>query len=106
SHDSAPPKRTGSVKRWPVLAAACVLVAAAVSLPAARRLVSSGGGSQLEGTLVVNTNPPGARLFIDGVERGATPLTVPLKPGPHSLEVRGDGAPRSEEHTSELQSPY
>src|SRR5262249_58416309 len=89
-----PPPRSMGRKRWPLLAAGAVIVAAAVSLPAARRLVSSGGGSQAEGTLVVNTNPPGARLFVDGVERGATPLTVALKPGPHSLEVRGDGAPR------------
>jgi len=94
THDIPPAKRSSGAKRWPMLAAAAVLVAAAVSLPAARRLVSGGGSSQVEGTLVVNTNPPGARLFVDGVERGATPLTVALKPGPHSLEVRGDGAPR------------
>jgi len=33
-------------------------------------------------------------LFVDGVERGVTPVTVSLKSGPHSLELRGDGAPR------------
>jgi hypothetical protein len=42
----------------------------------------------------MNTMPAGAKLFVDGVERGLTPLTVTLKPGPHSIEVRGDGAPR------------
>src|SRR5262249_5675375 len=68
AHGIAPAMRAGVKKRWPLLAAAAVIVAAAVSLPAARRLVS-GGTAQPEGTLVVNTNPPGARLFVDGVER-------------------------------------
>ena len=47
-----------------------------------------------DGTLIMTTNPPGAKLFVDGVERGATPLSVTLKPGTHALELRGDGAPR------------
>jgi hypothetical protein len=33
-------------------------------------------------------------VFVDGVERGATPLSVALKPGTHALELRGDGTPR------------
>jgi len=47
-----------------------------------------------DGTLIMTTNPPGAKLFVDGVERGVTPLTIPLKPGTHALELRGDGPPR------------
>ena len=43
---------------------------------------------------MMTTNPPGAKLFIDGVERGVTPLTIRVKSGAHALEVRGDGAPR------------
>jgi hypothetical protein len=42
----------------------------------------------------MTTTPPGAHLFVDGVERGVTPVTVALKPGPHALELRGGGAPR------------
>ena len=34
-----------------------------------------------DGTLIMNSNPPGAKLFVDGVERGVTPLTVALKTG-------------------------
>jgi hypothetical protein len=45
--------------------------------------------------LNVNTNPPGARVFVDGVERGVTPLTLALNPGSHAMELRGDGAPRT-----------
>jgi hypothetical protein len=88
------PSQAGLRKWWPALAAAAAIIVVAAGVPAARRLIMGGGSSQSEGTLVVNTSPPGARLFVDGVERGATPLTVALKPGPHSLEVRGDGAPR------------
>jgi hypothetical protein len=42
----------------------------------------------------MTSNPAGAKLFVDGVEKGVTPLTVQLKPGGHSLELRGDGPPR------------
>jgi hypothetical protein len=30
-------------------------------------------------------------VFVDGVERGATPLSIVLKPGTHALELRGEG---------------
>ena len=86
--------RSASKKKWwPAAAAVAVLALAGVAVPSVRKLVSPAAPAN-EGTLNVTTNPPGARLFVDGVERGATPLTVPLKPGPHSLEVRGDGEPR------------
>jgi serine/threonine protein kinase len=79
-------------KTW-IAAAAVVLIAVAAGVPVARRFMVPGAPTS-EGTLVVNTSPAGAKLFVDGVERGATPVTVSLKPGPHSLEVRGDGPPR------------
>src|SRR5262249_36093358 len=83
----------GSKKRWwPAAAAVAVLALAGVAVPSVRRMVAP--ATAAEGTLNVTTNPPGAHLFVDGVERGVTPVTVPLKPGPHSLEVRGDGEPR------------
>jgi hypothetical protein len=72
-----------------------VLVAvAAAGVPAARRYMAPAAVVPTDGTLIVTTNPPGAQLFIDGVERGVTPLTLPVKPGAHSLELRGNGAPR------------
>jgi hypothetical protein len=70
-----------------------VLAAAGIALPTARKLITPTGPT-VDGTLVVNTNPSGAKVFVDGVEKGASPVTVALKPGPHSLEVRGDGTPR------------
>jgi len=78
---------------WPAVAAVVVLGLAGIAWPTARKFVMPAAAAT-EGTLNVTTDPAGARLFVDGVERGQTPLTVALKPGPHSLEVRGEGAPR------------
>lgn len=90
SHVKKDPPR----KAWPIAAAAIVLIAiAGAGVPAARRYVMPSAAAT-DGTLAVSTNPAGAHLFVDGVARGATPLTVALKPGSHALELRGDGAPR------------
>jgi hypothetical protein len=88
---TAPPKS----RRWRLAVAAAALIAlAGVGVAAARRYVTPSPAPTNEGTLIVNTEPPGAHVFVDGVERGFTPLTVMLKAGAHSLELRGDGAPR------------
>jgi hypothetical protein len=47
------------------------------------------------GTLVINTNPTGAQVLVDGQARGVTPLTLTLKAGPHVVEVHGGGEPRT-----------
>ena len=39
------------------------------------------------GMLVVNTNPDGVQVFIDGRKRGMTPLTLELPTGDHKLEL-------------------
>ena len=88
--DTPPPT---SRRWWPAVAAVVVVALAGVAYPSVRRLISPAPVAT-DGTLSVNTNPPGAHLFVDGVERGVTPINVALKPGPHSLEVRGDGEPR------------
>jgi hypothetical protein len=89
-HAKAPDGR----KRWGIAAAAVALLAlAGAGVPAARRFISPAPANN-DGTLIMNSNPPGAKLFVDGVERGVTPLTVALKTGPHSLELRGDGPAR------------
>ena len=82
-------------KRWQLAAAAVALIAVAgAGIAAARRYTATPAPAVADGTLTVNTNPPGAHVFVDGVERGATPLSVTLKPGTHALELRGDGTPR------------
>jgi serine/threonine protein kinase len=87
-------KPAASRRKLPMAAAALALLAlAGAGVPAARRFFAP-PAAPVEGTLIVSTNPAGAQLFVDGVERGVTPVTVSLKPGAHSLEVRGTGAPR------------
>jgi hypothetical protein len=39
------------------------------------------------GMLVVNTNPNGVQVFIDGKKRGMTPITLELPTGDHKLEL-------------------
>jgi hypothetical protein len=82
-------------KRWQLAAAAVALIAVAgAGIAAARRYTGTPVPATADGTLTVNTNPPGAHVFVDGVERGATPISIALKPGTHALELRGDGTPR------------
>jgi hypothetical protein len=39
------------------------------------------------GTVVVNTDPAGAAVVIDGEAHGTTPVTATLKTGPHTIEL-------------------
>ena len=88
---SAPPAPR---QRWQLVAAAVALIAiAGAGLTAARRYAAPAAAVN-DGTLIMTTNPPGAKVFVDGVERGVTPLTVALKAGAHALELRGDGPAR------------
>lgn len=47
-----------------------------------------------EGTLSVQTNPPGVAVFVDGLSRGNTPARLSLGAGSHIVELRGRGVPR------------
>ena len=46
------------------------------------------------GTLVVQSNPAGVQVFVDGIDRGQTPARLSVTPGAHILELRGRGVPR------------
>jgi len=50
--------------------------------------------AEAPGTLVVNTNPAGVPVVIDGQPRGVTPLTLELAPGAHELRLATSGDPR------------
>lgn len=42
-------------------------------------------------TLVVNSDPEGAEIFVDGQMMGRTPAALRLAPGPHKVELRKKG---------------
>jgi hypothetical protein len=68
------------------LAAVVVLLLGAVGWLFTTR--DTGGLRAGEGELVVTSRPPGARVTIDGKDRGVTPATVRLASGAHVLEVQ------------------
>jgi hypothetical protein len=45
------------------------------------------------GTVVIESNPRGAEVFVDGSSKGLTPLTIALPAGKHALELRRRGVP-------------
>ncbi len=51
-------------------------------------------GAATMGTLIVQSNPSGVQVFVDGVDRGMTPARLSVTPGSHILELRGRGVPR------------
>jgi hypothetical protein len=79
-----------------VAAAAMLIVLAGGGALAARHYgMPSALGGVATGTLVVNTNPAGAQVVVDGEPRGVTPVTLTLKAGAHVVDVHGSGEPRS-----------
>jgi hypothetical protein len=80
-------------KRLTAAAATVVIIAAGGY--AARRFVVSSANASAPGTLNIDSNPPGAQVLVDGQGSGVTPITLTLKPGPHNVELRGAGDPRT-----------
>jgi hypothetical protein len=46
------------------------------------------------GTLVIESNPQGVPVFVNGNQQGVTPLTLKVAGGRHEVELRGPGKPR------------
>jgi serine/threonine protein kinase len=78
-----------------VIAAVAVAAVVAVCGYGARQFFSTPDAPVVTGTVNVASNPPGAQIFVDRQGRGATPLTLTLRPGPHTIELRGIGEPRT-----------
>jgi hypothetical protein len=79
------------------LAAAAVLLiglTSAITLGALRFMAAPVAADGM-GTLVVQTNPTGATVEVDGQPRGATPLSLSLSPGRHTLKLANEGNVRS-----------
>lgn len=91
SHRS--PAVTGRWMRdWRFAAAGLAIVTLALTVVAAGRLLVP--TPPATGVLIVNTVPAGAAALVDGTAVGATPLTLTLAAGRHTIELRGNGAPR------------
>jgi len=80
-----------------IAAAVAGLVVVGGGVYGARRMFAApaAAAAAATGTLNVTTNPSGAEVRVDGQRLGVTPLTVSLKSGPHSVELRGAGDPRT-----------
>ena len=76
-------------------AVAALIVVAAAGIYGARRYLSPSAMAATTGTVNVTSTPAGAQVFVDGKPKGVTPLSIVLNPGPHMMELRGGGEPRS-----------
>jgi hypothetical protein len=75
------------------IAAALVLLTAS-GLLARRYFTAAPPPPATLGTLVINSNPEGAAVIVDGEARGKTPMKLSLSAGPHKVELLADGATR------------
>lgn len=91
-HAGANSPMSGRRRRWMVAAAVLLVLASGGALFG--RWYVSPAAAAAPGTLVVNTNPPGVPVIVDGQPRGATPLTLELAAGAHRLELKTEGEPR------------
>ena len=82
------------ISRKAVLAAAALVVVAGGGVYASRFMIGAGVSTPPTGTLVVQSNPAGVQVFVDGKEYGQTPARFAVPVGPHILELRGRGVPR------------
>lgn len=73
------------MNRW-VGGAAAVLVVGTLGFTLLRPRAAAAPAA-VTGMLTVGTNPDGVAVFIDGVNRGTTPLNVTLPAGEHVLEL-------------------
>ncbi|MFZ1903317.1 MAG: IPT/TIG domain-containing protein [Methanoregula sp.] len=71
---------------------------ASVKVTAGRTIISSvplspviNGDNTPYGEIIVNSNPEGANVFIDGNNIGLTPSDTHIMPGPHKVYVSEDG---------------
>jgi serine/threonine protein kinase len=91
------PRRRGVGGKRRLIAAviACVAVVGVAGVYASRWLFTGASETEVQlGIVLVESNPAGVQVFVDGEARGLTPAKVSLKPGAHLVELRGRGTPR------------
>jgi hypothetical protein len=82
------------LSRKSLFVAAAVVLLGGGGVFASRYFAGAASHSPSTGTLVVQSNPAGVQVFVDGVDRGQTPARLSVAPGAHILELRGRGVPR------------
>jgi hypothetical protein len=94
--DALEPAAPGRSRTW-LMAAAVVgaMVIAGGTIGAMRFMKPPAPKVAADGTLMVATEPPGARVVIDGKARGTTPLSVKLPAGSHKMELHGSTGSRT-----------
>jgi hypothetical protein len=60
---------------------------------ASRFVMGGAATAPATGTIVLQSNPPGVPVFVDGVDHGQTPAKFSVPVGPHTIELRR-GVPR------------
>jgi hypothetical protein len=92
------PRKRGGVGGKRRLIAAVIAsfsIIGAAGVYASRWLFTGSSETEVQlGTVLVESNPAGVQVFVDGEARGLTPAKVSLKPGAHLIELRGRGTPR------------
>lgn len=91
------PRATASgPARWvrPVVIATLVAAAAIAAVVLGVPAWSSFFAPKPPGTVIVQSTPTGSDVFVNGKREGATPLTLRLPPGTHTLELRRGRASR------------
>ena len=81
-------------RRRSTAAAVFVVLAAAVGV-AGRSLFSPSADAAVPGTLVVETNPPGVAVVLDGKRSGQTPVRLEVSAGSHVLTLLTEPSPRT-----------
>jgi PEGA domain len=88
-------KKSAAIPLGRLIAAAVVLVALTSGGTLAARKFLTPAETAAMGTLMVQTNPAGASVVVDGKQRGASPISLALTPGKHVLELVTDGDVKS-----------
>jgi serine/threonine protein kinase len=87
-------KRPGlKVSPKAALAAAALVIIAGGGVYASRFVMGGAATTPATGTVVLQSNPPGVPVFVDGIDHGQTPAKFSLPVGPHTIELRR-GVPR------------
>ena len=81
-------------RRRSVAAAMFVMLAAGVGV-AGRSLMSPSADAAVPGTLVIETNPAGVPVVLDGKRSGETPVTLEVAAGSHVVTLLTEGNPRT-----------